>query len=142
MYTYMFLANFAANCCHFVGTLSSLLNPPSEVIRHTLDFIGKVQLCRDLGNALASLHGGGIVHGDIKPENILLSALGQCRCQVSISTTSLFFYFITGFILTITVTLDLVGHRIFSYFSPDIKVTAIKISTDIALHRQRMRKRC
>ena len=59
------------------GTLFSLLHPRNEGVRHTLDLYGKVHLSRELVNAVACLHGCGIVHGDIKPENIMLSSLGQ-----------------------------------------------------------------
>ncbi|KAK8134685.1 hypothetical protein PG984_006697 [Apiospora sp. TS-2023a] len=37
-----------------------------------MTFMAKMDLCLDIADALTVLHGCGIVHGDIKPENILV----------------------------------------------------------------------
>ena len=66
------------------GSLSALLHPPNGHVRHPLSLIDKVRLCRDLGNGIACLHNGGIVHGDVKPDNILLSSLGTVHASATI----------------------------------------------------------
>ena len=35
-------------------------------------FLEKMQPCEDVGRALLAIHGSGIVHGDVKTENILI----------------------------------------------------------------------
>ncbi|CUS10338.1 unnamed protein product [Tuber aestivum] len=37
-----------------------------------MEFLEKMQLCEDVGRALLAIHGSGIVHGDVKSENILV----------------------------------------------------------------------
>jgi len=37
-----------------------------------MGFLEKMQLCEDVGRALLAIHGCGIVHGDVKSENILV----------------------------------------------------------------------
>ncbi|KAG0635897.1 kinase-like domain-containing protein, partial [Tuber brumale] len=37
-----------------------------------MEFLEKMQLCEDVGRALLAIHGSGIVHGDVKTENILI----------------------------------------------------------------------
>lgn len=54
------------------GTLADLLatNGP-------MDYENVLRIGVKLSDALASVHGSGIIHGDIKPENILLNAYGE-----------------------------------------------------------------
>ena len=37
---------------------------------------GRLQLCAQLASGVAALHAAGVVHGDVKGENVLLSDLG------------------------------------------------------------------
>ena len=49
------------------GTLAALLNRESDLELNT-----KQTLCLDVARGLAALHNAGLVHGDVKAENILL----------------------------------------------------------------------
>jgi len=40
--------------------------------RPGMGFLEKMQFCEDVGRALLAIHGSGIVHGDVKSENILV----------------------------------------------------------------------
>ena len=40
--------------------------------RPGMEFLEKMQFCEDVGRALLAIHGSGIVHGDVKSENILV----------------------------------------------------------------------
>lgn len=58
---------------------------PGPDLRGRLDRSGPlppaeaVALCADIAEALAAAHGRGIVHRDVKPENVLLDAAGRAR---------------------------------------------------------------
>ncbi|KAG0641021.1 kinase-like domain-containing protein, partial [Tuber brumale] len=41
-------------------------------VKPGLEFLEKMQLCEDVGRALLAINGSGIVHGDVKTENILV----------------------------------------------------------------------
>jgi len=50
--------------------------------RPRMKFLEKMQFCEDVGRALLAIHGSGIVHGDIKSENILVFWLAEKRRMV------------------------------------------------------------
>ncbi|KAI1123667.1 hypothetical protein F5Y10DRAFT_285846 [Nemania abortiva] len=37
-----------------------------------LDVMARLKICYDIGNAVAHLHATGVIHGDIKPDNVLI----------------------------------------------------------------------
>jgi len=41
--------------------------------RPGMGFLEKMQFCEDVGRALLAIHGSGMVHGDVKSQNILVS---------------------------------------------------------------------
>jgi serine/threonine protein kinase len=53
------------------GSLKSIIHPKEA--RFELSITEKLRLLTDIAHGLAEIHTAGIVHGDIKPENILLS---------------------------------------------------------------------
>lgn len=55
-----------------LGTLSDVLQQ-----EHSLSFQDKVAVCYDVGQALSSLHKCGIIHGDVKAENVLVRSRGE-----------------------------------------------------------------
>jgi len=55
------------------GSLASYIHPKDQLAQ-TLSLSEKMDLIVKIANGLSDLHGAGIVHGDIKPENILLSS--------------------------------------------------------------------
>lgn len=55
------------------GDLSQYIHCPGKVFRE-LTLIQKLHILVGISNGISELHGIGIVHGDIKPENILLSS--------------------------------------------------------------------
>lgn len=55
------------------GSLASLIRPKDQLAQK-LTLSEKMDLIVKIANGLSDLHGAGIVHGDIKPENILLSS--------------------------------------------------------------------
>jgi serine/threonine protein kinase len=57
------------------GSLGTLIHHPTNTIAHRkVTLIESVRLLRDIARGLTELHAIGIVHGDIKPDNILLSS--------------------------------------------------------------------
>lgn len=53
------------------------LNLKEVVRRHTLDYAATVDVLRQVASALTYLHSRGIVHLDVKPDNIIRSADGR-----------------------------------------------------------------
>jgi len=45
--------------------------------RPGMEFLEKMQFCEDVGRALLAIHGSGIVHGDVKCENVLVFWLAE-----------------------------------------------------------------
>jgi serine/threonine protein kinase len=56
------------------GTLAELLHAPTRA--WGAGTAGRLQLCAQLASGVAALHAAGVVHGDVKGENVLLSDLG------------------------------------------------------------------
>jgi serine/threonine protein kinase len=56
------------------GTLHELLHAPTRA--WGAGTAGRLQLCAQLASGLASLHAAGVIHGDVKGENVLLSDRG------------------------------------------------------------------
>lgn len=44
-----------------------------------LSFTAKLEFCREIADGLRMLHGCGVVHGDVKPENILVFPSKELR---------------------------------------------------------------
>lgn len=65
------------------GSLDTLLYPQDKETKCEIDLTEKLRLLTNISSGLAELHGHGIVHGDIKPANILLS--GHTPPQVRLS---------------------------------------------------------
>lgn len=55
------------------GSLENLINPPSTELKSSLPMVEKVRILLDIATGLVDLHEVGIVHGDIKTQNILFS---------------------------------------------------------------------
>ncbi|KAI9775066.1 MAG: hypothetical protein M1839_001458 [Geoglossum umbratile] len=53
------------------GNLHQFMNSSTG---RSLDFEESLQICRDIASAVAAMHSGSIIHGDIKPENVLMFA--------------------------------------------------------------------
>jgi serine/threonine protein kinase len=56
------------------GTLAELLHAPTRA--WGAGTAGRLQLCAQLASGVAALHAAGVVHGDVKGENVLLSDRG------------------------------------------------------------------
>ncbi|KAL7926017.1 hypothetical protein ACQKWADRAFT_171945 [Trichoderma austrokoningii] len=51
------------------GSLMGYVNSGNSA---TIDFAGRLRLCAQIGSAISTMHANNIVHGDVKPQNILM----------------------------------------------------------------------
>jgi serine/threonine protein kinase len=56
------------------GSLNELINPPTGMIKEKLDMQEKIRILKEIATGLWDIHSMGIVHGDIKPQNIMLTS--------------------------------------------------------------------
>ena len=73
------------------GTLEDRLMPKADAAKqrlralgwaetpHSLQWRSRLAILRDAARALTHLHGQGMLHGDVKPSNILLTHSGAAR---------------------------------------------------------------
>ncbi|PVH99786.1 hypothetical protein DM02DRAFT_656069 [Periconia macrospinosa] len=54
------------------GSLKSIVESPQIVAPTTLDVTAKLRICTHIARGLATLHHSAIVHGDIKPDNVII----------------------------------------------------------------------
>jgi serine/threonine protein kinase len=54
-------------------TLSLLLHPKASTSKIPLTLTDKLHIIRESATALSEMHSAGIIHGDIKPQNVLIS---------------------------------------------------------------------
>lgn len=84
-----FQLNTADECVGIVlryepgGSLANLLYPLDGTMEKPLDIVEKFRLLLGISRGLVELHSHSIIHGDIKPSNILLS--GQLRPEIRLS---------------------------------------------------------
>jgi serine/threonine protein kinase len=67
------------------GSLTKLLHPPDLQISIPLTLSMKLNICTQITEAVAELHSLNIVHGDLKPENVLvMKNLFECPTNESV----------------------------------------------------------
>ena len=65
------------------GSLDKVLYPNAGSIKRSLSLLQKVQLLKDIADALRGLHSIGCYHGDLKPQNILVFDLNTLHVKVA-----------------------------------------------------------
>jgi serine/threonine protein kinase len=59
--------------CEAGGSLETLLHPAADKVKHPLTLLDSLRLLLGVAIGISELHAIGIIHGDIKPANVLLT---------------------------------------------------------------------